>query len=169
MTTELEDRTRALRERLETDYPEAWRPETGQSVVGTFARLERGRTTFGPAWIVVLADAGTGAEVSVWLLHKALLAQFKRLSPVTGELVAVKYKGKRRPESGGPEYDDYRVEVDRDTSANWEMIAPDEFDDDLDVTTEPPVAPTPAPTSASSPPPLTTGPTGGQQGDDVPF
>lgn len=123
-----DERASALIEELEKDYPESWIPENeGDNLVGVFVGLDSGRTPFGPAWIVVLDCNGT--HRSIWLLHEALRSQFLQAKPVSGELVAVSYRGRRKAKNPTPgrsdTYHDYRVAVDRGgeaSAATWEAI-----------------------------------------------
>jgi len=124
-----DERAAALIEEASKDYPESWIPEDeGDSIAGIFSGLDKGRTSFGPAWIVVLNVGGTMR--SVWLLHEALKSQFLQAKPVEGELVAVLYRGRRKAKNPIPgrseTYHDYRVVVDRGESeeaeTTWEAI-----------------------------------------------
>lgn len=124
-----DERSSALIEELGKDYPESWIPESeGDSLVGYFVGLDKGRTSFGPAWIVVLDCNGTNR--SIWLLHEALKSQFLQAKPVSGELVAVMYRGRRKAKNPTPgkseTYHDYRVAVDRGSGeaaeATWDAI-----------------------------------------------
>lgn len=127
-TDPLQERAERLAEKVEQGYPESWRPEAGDTFVGVFQRLESGHTSYGPAWIAVLADVQSGEERSIWLLHTALRNQFKRHAPAPGELVAVKYEGKATSGSG-QKYDNWTVRVDRsDKPANWAQVPGDNED-----------------------------------------
>ena len=120
----MSDRVDRLRERLEAGNPESWQPSmAGDEIIGTFVRVSVGHTAFGPSPIVVLTDED-GVEKSVWLLHTVLRNQMNRLRPALGELVGIRYLGKREPVGGGSEYDDYRVVVDRDSLGivNWDEL-----------------------------------------------
>lgn len=119
-----DDRVARLRDQASKDYPRAWSREEEPEVVGFFVRLEEGKTAFGPAKIVILADAATGEERSVWLLHHVLRGEFAKLRPAVGELVLVRYLGKRTPDGGGQDYEAFRVLVDREPSpAAWNELA----------------------------------------------
>jgi hypothetical protein len=125
MSTTHTDRLKKLQDRLEKGNPESWQPSNaGEEVFGTLISVEVGHTAFGDAVILVIQDAESFTERSVWLLHTVLRNQVNRLRPQYGEMVGIRYLGKRRPEGGGPEYDDYRVVVDRDRGATvaWDKL-----------------------------------------------
>lgn len=106
---------RDLRSELERwdGYPESWRPEPGEVLIGTVSRY----TTAFATWrgverehpIAVVRDEESGAEVSVWLIHKVLLEEFRKLRPRPGERVGLRYIGLDKV--GG--YHRYLVRVDR--------------------------------------------------------
>lgn len=137
-----------MREKLEAGYPVPWIPnENGDEdeIIGTFVRLEQAPTrSYGMQWVMILAEAETGVERSVWLLHTVLRNELSKLKPVTGEVVAIKHLGKKEPQGGGQEYDDYRVVVDRvaGTQANWDAVGG----------ATPTTAAAPAPAAPAAPP-----------------
>jgi hypothetical protein len=112
-----------LRERAERDFPETWKPSDGdRALAGEFVRLDQGHTAYGPASIAVIRTED-GRERSLWLLHAALKAQFGRARPRAGELVVVKYEGKKTS-AAGQSYESYRVVLDREREApNWDALA----------------------------------------------
>jgi len=94
----------------------------GDTIVGEFIRLERGMTVRGPAWIVVLKTED-GHERSAWLLHTVLRNELARQRPEPGELVLIRYEGKKEG-SAGQAYEGYRVLVDRDQAVpDWDAVA----------------------------------------------
>lgn len=123
------DRVKGLQDKFDEPLPESWIPEAaGEAIAGTFVRLEKGETALGPSWIVVL-DTGDGVFKSVWLYHTSLANEFKRARPTSGELVAIRYNGKRpvkNPTKGrNKEYHEYKVVVDREHSAappQWDLL-----------------------------------------------
>lgn len=122
----IQERAERLAEKVNQGYPEAWKPNAGETFVGVFQRLETGHTSYGQAWIAILTDPASGQERSIWLLHTALRNQFKRQAPAPGELVAVKYEGKTTSQSG-MKYDNWTVRVDRgDTTPDWSKVAGDD-------------------------------------------
>lgn len=128
MTDEYRDRLARMREEADEGNPEAWQPEReGDDIGGTVVGLETAHTKFGPTKVLVL-DTG-GVKRSVWLFHTALRNQLKRHAPAIGEFVYIRWNGKRMPESGGSEYDDYSIRVDRPkgTQVDWASVGSDEI------------------------------------------
>ena len=70
-------------------------------------------TAFGPSPVVELA-LESGDRMSVWLYHTVLRRMFQRERVELGEVVLVRWLGKRTPEGGGNAYDDYKLVVMRD-------------------------------------------------------
>lgn len=124
-----------LRDRASRDFPQPWVAENpDDEIAGELLRYERGNTrSYGEKWIAVLRTP-EGEERSVWLLHTVLNNQFARLKPKVGELVLIRYQGKREG-AGGSTYDDYRVEIDRgeDMAPDWSELG---ADGDGDVTAD---------------------------------
>jgi hypothetical protein len=117
------DGAQRLARRAEQELPEAWMPSAaGDTIVGEVVRLEQGMTVRGPAWIVVLKTED-GRERSVWLLHTVLRNELARQRPEPGELVLIKYEGKKEGGAGQP-YEGYRVLIDRDQAIpDWDAVA----------------------------------------------
>jgi len=122
------ERARRLVEQADAQLPAAWMPANAESghpttLVGVFVNLSGPhQTAYGPARVVVLRDEH-GVEWAVWLLHTVLRNEFARARPHVGELVAVKYEGRRQPDGGGHGYASYRVVVDRDdTPIDWTAV-----------------------------------------------
>jgi hypothetical protein len=99
-----------LRSELETwnGWPEAWRPEPGDILVGIIDGYDVGHTAYGPVRTVLLTQ-DTGGRVSVWLSSTVLLNLFEQHKPKPGERIGLKYLGK--DENKG--YHRYRLVVDR--------------------------------------------------------
>lgn len=115
-------RAARLRDRAEQEHPESWVPEqAGDEIVGELVRYSRGTTSYGEQVIAVLRTV-EGVERSVWLLHAVLRGEFAKLRPRPGELVLIRYQGKRKGAGGGV-YAGYRVEVDRDEAPpDWDAL-----------------------------------------------
>lgn len=123
MSTGYDERIAALHEKAKEPLPESWQPtKPGDELAGIFVRLDRGTTSYGPCWIVVLEDIKTpGTFTSIWLFHTALINQFKKARPEVGQLVLVRYEGKRKPKSGGTDYHDWKVLTENDGSGfSWD-------------------------------------------------
>lgn len=88
--------------------PIRWKHD-GDQFIGTYVRLEKGPTPYGEKWIMVLADAN-GELHALWLLQRVLIEKLKRLRPSPGDVVGVKYLGKRGDgTTKSPRYADFRV------------------------------------------------------------
>jgi hypothetical protein len=113
-----------LLDQVDADWPEAWIPEEGQTIVGVLVRKETAPSAFGEREIIVLADPGTGVESSVWLNHAALTSEIYRVKPQAGEMLAIKYLGpdpEAKPKDGRAPAHRYRVAVDRgETPITWD-------------------------------------------------
>lgn len=120
------DRVKA---KFEEPVLESWIPEkAGDELIGTFVRLDKATTAFGPSWVAVL-ETESGDHRSVWLYHSSVMNGFKQARPTPGELVGVRYEGKKKVENPTPgkkdSYHAYRVVVDRDAVAatpNWDLL-----------------------------------------------
>ena len=97
-------------EAVEREFPPAWRPEPGGTLIGALIRLDTASTEYGRHPIVVLKTR-EGTEMAVWLLHHVLLEQFRRARPAVGEVIGIKYVGQRKSEDGDRTYHDYRTTV----------------------------------------------------------
>jgi hypothetical protein len=124
-TDALQERADRLSEKVDQGYPKSWIAKPGEKLIGVFQRLDRGYTSYGHAWVVVLQPLDSEEERSIWLLHTALRNQFKKAAPEPGELVAVRYEGKARS-NNGTEYDNWTVRVDRvDKPTDWSQVTGD--------------------------------------------
>ena len=122
------DRFDDLERQAAQDFPKSWVPsESDPTIVGEFLRLEQGTTAFGPARIVVIRTKD-GAERSIWLFHTVLRNEFSRVRPRVGELVAIRYLGKKQG-AQGQAYEAYRVVAQRDEGApDWDALGSEDND-----------------------------------------
>lgn len=113
-----------LEEALEQEYPETFVfDDTNNKLIGVFVRVDTGPSEYGPVPIAVLEDGGK--EYGVWMFHAVLRNQFAQVKPRVGELVGVKYLGKKMGASGR-QYANYVVKRIPDASAeafDWDAIA----------------------------------------------
>jgi hypothetical protein len=118
----LPQRADRLAELAERRPPESWIPTAeGDSIVGEFVRLDEGPTVRGQAHIMVIKTED-GLERSVWLLHTVLRNELARQRPQPGELVLIKYVGKKE-NTAGQHYGAYRVVVDREQRVpDWDAV-----------------------------------------------
>jgi hypothetical protein len=92
-------------------YPVSWIPKKDKDDVlaGKLVKVDKGTTSFGPCKIAVL-ETEDGTKRSVWLLHEALISQFKSASPAIGDGVAIVYLGVVKSKTEGhSDYHSYRV------------------------------------------------------------
>ncbi|HYH59798.1 MAG TPA: hypothetical protein VD790_11360 [Thermoleophilaceae bacterium] len=117
------DRAARLRERADTERPDAWVPEhPGDELVGELVRYERGTTSYGDQVIAIVQPTDAAAR-SLWLLTAILRDEFAKHRPAPGEWVLVRYLGKREPKGDGPAYQAYTVVVDREpVQPDWAAI-----------------------------------------------
>jgi hypothetical protein len=108
---------RDLHDELEkwNGWPEAWRPEPGDILVGRIDAYDVGHTNYGPVRTVLLTQEDTGERVSVWLSSTVLLNLFEQHKPKPGERIGLKYLGK--DETKG--YHRYRLVVDRPDTTDF--------------------------------------------------
>jgi hypothetical protein len=110
------DETRAARLASEVarDFPESWRPQPGDVLVGEYVRRDTGTSSYDGSTvpILVLRDEA-GKEWGAWVFHTVLRQQLAAKRPRVGELVAIRYEGKRQG-AGGSTYHCYRVAVERE-------------------------------------------------------
>lgn len=110
----------AFRDRLGADHPEAWKPEDGGMIVGKIVDFQRGHSNHpklrGPYPIAIVQPEDGDDLVSVHILPAVLRRGFERENPVIGDRIGIQYRGERESKTGGGEYHDYRVRVDRATA-----------------------------------------------------
>lgn len=118
-----------LEDALDQEYPETviLNDET-PTVIGQFVRVDTGPSDYGPTPIFVLRTK-EGKEIGIWGFHAVLRNQFAQQQPKAGQLVGVRYLGKKTGGSGR-EYSNYRVHVWRGASdeVDWSRIGDGEVD-----------------------------------------
>src|SRR4029450_3307335 len=115
----------ALAPRLDAPLPPPLQLAEGDSFIGTITGLSRGATKHGIRPIVRLVD-DHGQEGSLWLLHTALRAGFRRLKPRKDDRIGVKRLGERTPKHGGKPYVDWRVLRADDGPLDWDAALEDD-------------------------------------------
>jgi len=117
-----------IAKRLEEDRPANLRLEEGESFIGTYVRLDKGYTSYGESWIMVLAD-DNGELHGLWLFHAALTNKLKKLRPAPGDRIGIKYLGKRQGSSGN-DYADYAVASGAEKAFDWGDVRGGDADGD---------------------------------------
>jgi hypothetical protein len=114
-------------------YPEAWRPEPGEILVGFIVSYDVGHTPYGEVRTVMVAQEDTGRKVSLWLSSTVLLDLFQRHKPQPGERIGLKYLGKD-PEKG---YHRYRLVVDRPELVELTPLGGEDVEDEAEEVSRP--------------------------------
>jgi hypothetical protein len=119
------DRYEALAAETEREHAEAWRPKAGDCLVGEYVRKDAGVGSYdGKTYSILVLKDRDGVEHAVWCFHAVLRERLAALKPKLGELVAVRYRGKRQGANAA--YHDYAVEIEREASADdWQAEAGD--------------------------------------------
>jgi hypothetical protein len=123
-----------LHDRLARD-PQGWRPQPGDSLVGTLIDVEERESDYGGVYPMLIIETDDGDEVAVHCFHTVLKNEVARQKPASGDRIGIRYKGR----VGDAKYESYRVVVEK---ANGETVAPDwdrmvaDTDAELDGLTE---------------------------------
>jgi hypothetical protein len=120
---ELDARIAELRDRVEQERPQSWVPEQpGDEIAGELLRYGRG-TARGKEAIIAVLRTPEGVERSVWVLGTVLEREFAELQPKAGELLLIRYLGKRESTTGESSYREFRIEAERDEAPiDWSTI-----------------------------------------------
>lgn len=111
------------------EAPPAWMPkDEGEQIVGRLVEVNPSAHTAHGAVPVVTLEGPNGGRRSVWLIHAVLRRGFERANVQLGEVVLIRFLGKRQPEGGGNAWHDYAVVVDRPVGTeagrvDWVAIA----------------------------------------------
>lgn len=155
----------------EADYPEAWKPDPGDSVKGTVRQVALSPDMgYGPYPIVTL-DTPQG-ELAVHAFRSILRTELARCRPGVGDEIEIQYVGKRSPKSGkGNEYHVYRVLGGKEPEFDWTSELPeDERTHAQAASAAPPIQPAAIPPPVPAPQAVTVpGACEPVEDDDVPF
>ena len=109
----MNDSLRALEERVNLEYPDAWLPETNDShpnpLVGEVVDRREATTRRDSVETVLVVRTPDGVEWSLWLLGAVLQRELSTARP--GDRLAVRWLG-MRPNAEGTPYRSYRVALD---------------------------------------------------------
>ncbi len=107
---------------LDQDPPTSWQwSAPGDTLLGTFVRLDRGTTRTGDTYPVAIVRDQDGTLRRLWVFHAALRQQLRDARPAPGDRLGVRYLGER--ESGeGRRYHAWRVVTDRQDGAAWDQL-----------------------------------------------
>jgi hypothetical protein len=123
-------------------FPEAWKPDPGEKLVGKIIGLDTRETEYGEYPIVTVLTAD-GRELAFHAFHTVARNELAKLEPDIGEQIGIAYHG--RAEGGN--YERYRIlMLDRDVAQSkrpdWKAMR-DEADEPPEVTAEPELLPDP--------------------------
>ncbi|HXF37595.1 MAG TPA: hypothetical protein VNO17_10520 [Actinomycetota bacterium] len=112
-----------IADRVES-FPEPWRPEPGDKLVGTIIELGERASEYGGSYPLVTVMTDDGREVVWHAFHTVARSELARQRPEVGDRIAAKYWG--RDEDRG--YERYRVLVEHRRPApsaapDWEKVA----------------------------------------------
>jgi hypothetical protein len=114
----------SLDDRLDTDYAAAWRPASGEKIIGEVTALDMRDGQFG-TYPIVTVRQDDGTELAMHCFHEVLSGELAKIAPKIGDRIGVKYVG-RHPERG---YHVYRVQRDGDdTGFAWNRFGADTSD-----------------------------------------
>ena len=115
--------TTDLSTRLDEDFAEAWRPDTGDKIEGTVESVTSNDAGWGPYPIVTVNTGKT--RLAIHGFHTVLKNELARIQPSEGDTIAVKYMGLLTAKDGKTQFHGYRVVTDSETSTavDWSAIA----------------------------------------------
>lgn len=119
MLKEAQDR---LQKRLEAQEKEqTWKPEPGETLVGTVINVTTRSTSYGSSPVIVVQD-DAGDVHAWWGFHAVARKELSRVRPRVGETIAIR----RLPDGKGTQgrYRRFAVAVDRETEGvDWDTVA----------------------------------------------
>jgi len=99
----------------QVEYPEAWKPEPSETLVGEAVGWETvtlDRDGVDRACEVLTVRTPDGDERSVWAWHTVL--QRELVGNVSaGDFVAISYRGRKTKQTGSGDYASYRVAIEK--------------------------------------------------------
>jgi hypothetical protein len=132
-----------LNERLD-HYPEAWKPEPGDKILGRVLSISVIESKFGGSYPLVELVTDDDTEIAVHGFHTVLKSELARVKPRPGDMLGIKFFGK----DDKVDYLRYRVLLERaepsSESVDWDAVAA-EATEELDG----------VPVAADDPPPPT--------------
>ena len=104
-------------------FPQSWRPEVGDIIVGQVTGFSTGPAgEYGPRPIIIMQDETTEETVSVWLLSQILIGAVQDARPRVGDRIGIKRLADRTGASGRT-YKNWLVRVDRKDGAEMPDLA----------------------------------------------
>lgn len=156
-----------MTDEAQNDFPEAWRPDPGDTITGTLSEVQMIDPNGQGAYPCVTLKTAEGLT-NIHAFHQVLQRGIARRRPKVGDELTITYQGKREGGTYGS-YHSYQVSGGQDQEVNWDAFLPeDERRARQQADAEPPIAPSEPfvpPESFQPKPP----PTGEQFGDEPPF
>ena len=90
------------------EYPEAWRPEAGNEIAGTFVEWQTSESSGRSCRIAVVEDEQE-KHWSVWMWHKVLRDELEKVGPLPGDFLLIT-RGEETPLKNGGSYFAYDVQ-----------------------------------------------------------
>jgi hypothetical protein len=110
--------TSDISERVES-FPEPWKPEVGDKLVGEVIGVEQRNGEYGSYPIVVVMTED-GSEFAFHGFHTVAKNELAKQRPEVGDKIAIKYFGRTEDDRG---YERYRILVDKPQEAvDWDAI-----------------------------------------------
>lgn len=124
-------------------YPRSWRfhtddpskPADGDTFRGRFTGvIELAPSQNGDTPVARFIDEETEEEVSIWMFNLALKDQLAKLAPEVGELVEIKYFGKKKSATSGRNYKSFKATAPERVvpTLSWGALATVEEEEDED-------------------------------------
>lgn len=121
-------------------FPRGWKFHSdsgdadGEIFLGRFTGvIEQGETKdYGAKPVARFIHEETGEERSIWLFTQVILDKMVKLAPETGELVEIKYLGKKKSKSSTRTYANYSVTAPEREVKNmsWAELGTPEYEDE---------------------------------------
>lgn len=121
--------TRSIADRMNDPDPEGWRPEVGDTIIGTIEDIGSRISDFnGEPYPILTIAQEDGSVVAVHAFHSVLKNEIDALNPSIGDEIGVRYDGPKEPKGGLKKgmsaYESYRVRLDRKSPAGSSVPTP---------------------------------------------
>ena len=99
-----------LKDKLDEEYEQvdAWRPQPGQELIGTVARINTRKTDQGDYPVVTIREAD-GSKLAFHAFHSVARTRLAEENPLPGDEMAIRYLGEQ--EGKNFTYHNYRIVV----------------------------------------------------------
>lgn len=149
-----------MTDETQSDFPEAWKPNPGETITGVLERVEVIDPNGQGPYPCVTIKTSDGTLRALHAFHSVLSRELARRRPKPGDELTVTYHGKREGGQYGG-YHSYAVAGGEGREVDWDNFLP--ADERQATTSDPvPIAPTPIPATPAAP-------AGAQFGDEPPF